>query len=457
MPKPNSRDARRQEFTRRQWLKLAAAGLAVGAGSPRWIGALAADAADNPGRKRSCILLWMNGGPSQIDTFDPKPGHANGGPTRTIETSVPGIRVCDHLPKVAAMMDQLALVRSMSTKEGDHSRATYYLRTGYVPQGGVQYPALGALVAKELGDEGADLPGFVSIGPFRYLAQGAYSPGFLGNSYAPLIVGENGPGRAVQPGDGYESALRVKDLDPPAGVDRRRADARLALLDPLNCRFLDDHPGAAPQSHRTALESAVRLMRSDGVKAFRLDDEPARLRDAYGRNPFGQGCLLARRLVERGVPFVEVTLNGVDGNQGIGWDTHQQNFEMVPRLCAVLDSGWATLLKDLRARGLLGTTTIVWMGEFGRTPRINPQGGRDHFPNAWSAVLGGGGIKGGQVIGRTSADGMKVEERPVAVADLVATVCLALGIDPMTQNVSNVGRPIRIADPAAKPIREALA
>jgi hypothetical protein len=458
MSKPTSSEARRLEFTRRQWLRLAAAGLAVHAGSGRWLDALAADAANDPRRRRSCILLWMNGGPSQIDTFDPKPGHPNGGTFKAIETAVPGVRVCQHLPKVAAMADHLAIIRSMSTKEGDHSRATYYLRTGYVPQGQVQYPALGSLVAKELAEEEAELPGFVSIGPFRALAQAAYSPGFLGNTYAPLIVGENGAGAPARAGaDAYEAVLRVKDLDAPAGVDRRRADARLALIDSLNDRFLGDHLGGPPQSHRTALDRAVKLMRSEGVKAFRLSDEPARLRDAYGRNPFGQGCLLARRLVERGVPFVEVTLSGVEGVPGIGWDTHQQNFDTVSKLCAVLDAGWATLLKDLHQRGLLETTTVVWMGEFGRTPRINPQAGRDHFPNAWSTVLAGGGIKGGQVIGRTSPDGMRVDDRPVAVPDLIATVCLALGIDPMVQNVSNVGRPIRIADPAAKPIREALA
>jgi uncharacterized protein (DUF1501 family) len=198
-------------------------------------------------------------------------------------------------------------------------------------------------------------------------------------------------------------------------------------------------------------------MRSASIKAFDLETEPTRLRDAYGRNPFGQGCLLARRLVERGVPFVEVSLSSVDGNQLLGWDTHAQNFDLVKKLSAVLDAGWSTLMDDLRSRGLLDSTLIVWMGEFGRTPKINPRAGRDHFPGAWTTVLAGGGLKGGQAIGRTSDDGTKVEERPVSVPDLLATVCLALGIDPMTQNVSNVGRPIRIADPAARPLVEALA
>ena len=198
------------------------------------------------------------------------------------------------------------------------------------------------------------------------------------------------------------------------------------------------------------------MMRSEAVKAFELSQEPDELRDAYGRNQFGQGCLLARRLVERGVPFVEVSLNGVNGG-GPGWDTHQNNFDEVEKLSGVLDPAWATLIEDLKARGLLETTLVVWMGEFGRTPQINNMKGRDHFPVAWSTVLCGGGIRGGQVVGKTSDDGMTVAERPVAVSDLLATACLALGIDPMTQNMSNVGRPIRIADPGAKPLKEVLA
>jgi uncharacterized protein (DUF1501 family) len=202
--------------------------------------------------------------------------------------------------------------------------------------------------------------------------------------------------------------------------------------------------------------AAVRMMRSESVKAFHLDSEPDKLRDAYGRNQFGQACLLARRLVERGVPFVEVSLNGVSNNQTFAWDTHQQNFMAVKGLLGVLDPAWATLIKDLKDRGLLDSTLIVWMGEFGRTPKINPQVGRDHFPAAWTTVLCGGGIKGGQVVGKTSADGMKVDDRPVSVSDLFATLCHAVGVDPMKQNLSNVGRPIRLADPLAKPITEIL-
>ena len=198
------------------------------------------------------------------------------------------------------------------------------------------------------------------------------------------------------------------------------------------------------------------MMRSESVTAFDLDDEPASLRDAYGRNRFGQGCLLARRLVERGVPFVEVSLNGVDGQSQLGWDTHQNNFDTVKRLSSTLDSGWATLLADLSRLGLLESTLVIWMGEFGRTPKINPNQGRDHFPNAWSTVLAGGGVKGGQVAGRTTADGTGVADRPITTGDLLATVCGALGIDAEKQNVSNVGRPIRLVDPRATVVEGVL-
>ncbi len=197
-------------------------------------------------------------------------------------------------------------------------------------------------------------------------------------------------------------------------------------------------------------------MRSSAAKAFDLDEEPAAVHEAYGRNPFGQGCLLARRLVERGVAFVEVSLSSVNGNGFLGWDTHAQNFQTVERLCGVLDSGWSTLMTDLRSRGLLDSTLIVWMGEFGRTPKINESAGRDHFPNAWSTVLAGGGLRGGQAIGNTGADGEQVKDRPVTVPDLLATVVKSLGIDPSKQNIEDNGRPIRIVDLKANPIKEVL-
>ena len=198
-------------------------------------------------------------------------------------------------------------------------------------------------------------------------------------------------------------------------------------------------------------------MRSTSIEAFDLEQEPVALREQYGRHQFGQGCLLARRLVERGVPFVEVSLNGSGPPNGSNWDTHGDNAPRVRALNEILDPAWATLMTDLADRGLLETTTILWMGEFGRTPVINSNAGRDHYPVAWSTVLAGGGIRGGQTIGSTAVDGMEVSDRPVSVQDLLATVVAALGIDPMKQNISNVGRPIRIVDPTAQPIMEALA
>jgi hypothetical protein len=453
-----SRSAR-PGLARRDWLKLSAAGV-VGCSLSGWLGALAESTAANPKRKRSCILLWMSGGPSQMDTFDLKPGTDNGGPYKEIETSVRGIKISEHLPKVAAHMDKMALIRSMSTKEADHGRATYQMRTGHLPGGPVQFPTIGSVFSKEMERPGAELPNFVSIAPYRFFSPAAYGPGFLGPQYAPLVVGENQqslipiPGRQQE--NNYEDSLKVQDVDLPRGVDSRRSASRIDLLKEMQQDFLEERSGLPSQSNRSAYERAVTLMRSSATKAFDLDEEPKALRDKYGRNLFGQGCLLARRLIERSVPFVEVSLATV-GNLALGWDTHLNNFDSVRKLSEVLDPAWATLMEDLKTKGLLDSTLVVWMGEFGRTPKINGSRGRDHWANAWSAVLGGGGIKGGQVIGKTSKDGIAVEERPVGVVDFLATTAMALGIDITKQNISNVARPIRIVEPTAKPIKEVLA
>jgi hypothetical protein len=431
-------------LSRRDWFRVSAG---LGAAAAGWLPAFAADAAKDPQRKRSCILLWMNGGPSTIDLFDLKPGHANGGPFKPIEAA-PGLQIGEHLPKLAKHGKHLAVVRSMSTREGDHARGTYYLRTGNLPTGAIQFPTIGSLVSKELGDPASELPNFVSVAPFRQFAQGAFGPGFLGPNYAPLIVGENNNFGPPMPGEA-DRALRVQDLDRPQDVTTEQAESRYDLLKDLENGFGTDRPNLVAQSHATAYDRAVRLMQSVGAKAFDLSEEPTKTRDAYGRTLFGQGCLLARRLVERGIPFVEVNLSG--------WDTHQNNFDQLPRLCGALDSGWATLMADLSSRGLLDTTTIIWMGEFGRTPRINNGKGRDHFPNAWSAVLAGGGINGGRPIGKTTDDGTRVDGPPTSVPDLLATLCKALGIDHTKTNNSNVGRPIRIVDKSAKVLKDAIA
>ncbi|QJX00984.1 DUF1501 domain-containing protein [Frigoriglobus tundricola] len=424
---------------RRRFLRASAA--TAGAS---WLPALAARAADDPARKRACIVLWMAGGPTQTDTFDPKPDHPNGGPFKAIATAAPGVQVAEHLPLVAKQMKHLAIVRSMATKEGDHGRATLQLRTGNSPQAGIDFPTFGALVSNERTRPDGDLPGYVSISP-RGFGSASLSAGFLGSRHSPLVVGDSGSEYGAEENGG----LRVENLGLPPGISARRADERRSLLEETEAEFLTSRPGAASESHLSAYQRAVRLMKESAAKAFDLSDEKSELRDRYGRNRFGQGCLLARRLVERGVPFVEVTLGG--------WDTHDNNFAQVKGLCGTLDPAWATLVTDLKDRGLLETTTVVWMGEFGRTPGINPRNGRDHYPNAWSVVLGGGGVAGGRAVGRTSKDGMSVEERPVGVTDLLATVCHAIGIDPTKQNMSNVNRPIRVVDPSGKPVKEVLA
>jgi hypothetical protein len=420
----------------------------LGCSASGWLEALAQDVATQPRPKRSCILLWMSGGPSQLDTFDLKPGHANGGPFKPVATSVQGVRISEHLAKIAKFAEHMAIINSMTSKEGDHGRATYLLRTGYLPQGPIHYPSIGALVSKELGDEQSDLPNFVSVAPFRILNEGAYGSGFLGPRHAPLVVGERAPAPGQQGQDSASRALRVEDLAPPSEVGKDHIDSRLDLLRKVQHDFLADHADLPGLSHQNAYDRAVRLMRSSAAKAFDLDDEKGSVRDAYGRNLFGQGCLLARRLVERHVPFIEVTLNG--------WDTHGDNARGVRALSETVDAGWSSLMRELKERGLLDTTLIVWMGEFGRTPKFPRPDGRDHWPNSFSAVLAGGGIKGGQMIGDTGADGASIKERPVTVPEFLATVCEALGIDHQKQNLSNVGRPIRIVAPGTKAVSEVL-
>ena len=341
----------------------------------------------------------------------------------------------------------MAVLRGMSTKEGDHGRGTYIMRTGVAPSAaGIQYPSVGALVSKELGDPNAELPNFISIAPQRFFSADAYGPGFLGPQHAALVVGDNQFNNNVP---NVDQVLKVRDLDRPKSIDEATAAARIDMLRDLHDDFTAGRPGAVTKTHSAAYDRAIRLMQSAGGKVFDLTDEKAEIRDKYGRNLFGQGCLLARRLVEKGVPFIEVTL----GN----WDTHGNNFDMVKGLCGTLDNAWAALMGDLKDRGLLETTTIVWMGEFGRTPKINPQKGRDHYANAWSTVIAGGGVKGGQAVGKTSKDGTTVEERPTTAADLMATVAKVLGINHEKTNMSNVGRPIPFADRIANPVSEVIA
>lgn len=423
-------------LTRRDWFQSAMFGV-TGISASGWLGQLALASPAPKASTKSVIVLWLSGGPSTIDLWDLKPSHPNGGPFREIDTAATGVRISEHLPQLAKWTREMVLVRSLASREGDHGRATQYLQTGYLPLPGLQFPPLGALVAHENGREDADLPNFVSIAPSRTLI--ASGGGFLGPRYAPLAVGSESTSA---------DDLRVPNLQRSREVSEATHHERLRILDELEREFTAGDSSPVVESFRTSVSRAARLMQSAPAAVFSLDGEPAKLRDAYGRNAFGQGCLLARRLVEQGVPFVEVTLGG--------WDTHTENFERVQTLSHLLDAAFSTLLSDLRDRGLLSSTLVVCQGEFGRTPKINGTTGRDHWPQSWAVALAGGSIQGGQVIGKTSADGSEVTDGKVTVPDLIATVCTAVGIDPTKQNASNVGRPIRVADPSARSIAGVL-
>lgn len=448
---------RRSSITRRDWLRYSAA--ALGVTSCNWLSpiasALANDAVGTGERKRHCVLLWMAGGPSQLDTFDMKPKHANGGEFKEVATSVPGLRFSEHLPGLAKHADQLAVIRSLNTKEGDHGRGTYLMRTGHAPGTPVKYPSIGSSISKELGDELAPLPNYVAINQNTPFGADAYGPGFLGPKYSAATVNgaEPQPNAANNGQNGTPgfAELRVDNLTLSPGVTDVRATRRQELWERMQQDFIASRPVSPVLAHDTIYRRAVRTMNSKESEAFNLSQESTEVREAYGRGSFGQGCLVARRLIERGVPFVEVSL----GMGGLGWDTHLNNFQSVQTLSEQLDAGWSTLMTELNDRGLLEQTTFLWMGEFGRTPNINDQGGRDHFPNAWSCVLAGGGIAGGQAYGKTTDDGMEVDENKVEVGDVLATLCEAVGVDPETENISPLGRPHKIAEGTA--IKDVLA
>jgi hypothetical protein len=409
------RDALKYDPGRRALLRAAAwAGVSVpflarAAGKPR------AAIAAGP-RARACILLYMEGGPSQLDTFDPKPGRPTGGPFAAVETAVRGVRISEHLPRLARQMKRLCLIRSLTSKEGNHDRARHLMHTGYPPQGGVDHPAFGSVIAEARA--GKDLPGYVAVGG------PGEDAGFLGAAFSPFPV--------------LNPDKPTRNLSRARGVDEARFGARLELWRALQAGFAADHPGTLVAGQRAVGEEAVALMRAPGAAAFDLTGEPEAVRKAYGDGPFAAGCLMARRLVSEGVPFVEVLLKG--------WDTHENNFARVKDLSATLDQAMSALLDDLAGRGLLESTLVLWMGDFGRTPTINDRGGRDHFPAASAAVLAGAGVKGGQVIGATSANGDEITDRPVTVPDLYRSVAVAMGLDPDKTRFAPSGRPIKTVD-----------
>jgi hypothetical protein len=370
-------------------------------------------------RGMACILLWMQGGPSQFETFAPKPEHENGGETRAIGTRVGGIQIAENMPRCAQVMQDLAVLRSLTSREGNHQRATYLLHHGYLPMGGVDFPTLGAHVADRIGNAACQLPSYVRVGGRLANAGGG---GFLGVDYDPLVL---------------QSAQK-----PPANTklatSAQRTTRRLQLLSSLQDDFAASAGAQIVADQRKLVQQAMTMIRSTHMEAFDLQHEPQNMRDAYGEGEFAAGCLLARRLVEQGVTFVEVSLRG--------WDTHQDNFSRTRQLAAQTDQPLAQLITDLKQRGMLDRTLVIWMGEFGRTPQINPRGGRDHYPKAFSGVLAGGGVQGGQIIGRTNPAGTEVIDRPIGVNDLFTTIYHTLGIDARHENTSRIGRPIKLVD-----------
>jgi Protein of unknown function (DUF1501)/TAT (twin-arginine translocation) pathway signal sequence len=412
---------------RRDFLRVAAAAGAA-AGLVSWTDAISLSADDLRQRGMACILLWMGGGPSQFETFSPKPAHANGGETKAISTSVSGIQIADTLPHVAGVMDRLAVIRSMTSKEGSHPRASFLLHHGYLPMGGVKFPTLGSNVAHQIGDAAFDLPSFVRIGGRRNDAGGG---GFLGVDYDPFVL---------------QNPERNPENTQPPTRDERFA-RRLKLLDRLEADFGAVEGADIVADHRKLIRKSSEMIFSPRMEAFDLSHEADNMRDAYGRTQFGAGCLLARRLVEAGVTFVEVNLEG--------WDTHDDNFKRTTQRTEMIDQPMAQLIRDLGQRGMLERTLVVWMGEFGRTPRINARAGRDHYPRAFNIALAGGGIRGGQVIGETDAGGVEVSDRPVTVPDLFRTIYTTLGIDADYENMSRIGRPIKLVD-GGEVVRELL-
>lgn len=405
-----------QPLTRRDVLRLAA-GLGVAFAMP----AMDLPAAMRRGNERpkSLITLWLAGGPSQLETWDPHPGGAVGETARAIPTRVRGLEIAEFYPQMAEQIDALSVIRSLVSKEGDHERGTYCLKTGYRPDPTVVHPALGAIAAHERPAAALEIPAYVSLAPSQWPGRG----GYLGASYDAFKVFD--PGRNIQ------------NLQSPVRDERQQR--RLQYLDALSRAFRQGRAGEADQTlHQATIGRALRMMGSEQLRAFDVQDEPRAIRDGYGDSPFGRGCLVARRLIEQGVRAVEVTLGG--------FDSHANNLDAHRRNAALLDPAFAQLVRDLRQRDLLDSTVILCIGEFGRTPTVNALGGRDHWPSGFSCVLGGGGLRAGVVLGATDPSGKRKEpDDPVPVPDLCATILSALGIDFARELVTPIGRPLALS------------
>jgi len=389
----------------------------------------AADAKPAKGKAQSCILLWLEGGPSQMDTWDPKPSSA----FKAISTNVAGIQVSELLPQVARRMDKLALVRSMHTKGNDHPQGTHYAITGHEPNPAMHFPSLGAILAKETGARNGMPPHVLAPQWERSRQYEEYfRAGFLGADYDPMAIPD--PSR---------KDFEVADLTLPKSVSEQAAQHRQEFLKIVDQRYRTLHEGIEHARMDRFTEQAWKMLLNPKVRdAFDLSKESEKLRDRYGRDAVGQSALLARRLVEAGTRFV--TAAGYHSNS---WDTHAKNDEgHRDRLCPTLDRTLSALLDDLDERGLLDSTIVLAMGEFGRTPFVNPDLGRDHWPTCWSLALGGGGIKGGQLIGSSDAEGANVTSAATSMGDVFATIYKAFGIDWTKEYDTPIGRPIKIAN-----------
>lgn len=386
-----------------------------------------------------CILMWMQGGPSHHDTFDPKPDAPAEvrGEFGTVPTTLPGVRIAEHLPMLARQTDKFSIIRGHDPKNGSHGVADHLMMTGHKFNPSLPFPCYGSVVAKERGYPSGLFP-FVQLGRAIDRRFNGGIAGFLGDQYNPFEVAE----------DPNIAGFKVRDLSLTSDAERRRMERRYAMLNDVDRyqRAVEENAGAI-RARDEFYEKAHGLITSPAAKrAFHIDAEPDRVRERYGRTTFGQSCLLARRLVEAGVHFVTVT----DG----GWDTHQNNFKSLKdRKLPVLDRAYSALLEDLHERGLLDSTLVVWFGDFGRTPKINPSAGRDHWSTAGVACMGGGGVKTGEVVGATNALGEFVVDSPVTPQDLAATIYHALGIPLHTWYRAQDGRPIELV-PEGKPIRQ---
>ncbi len=402
----------------------------------------ATPASKSTGKAKSVIQIWMWGGPSHLDTFDPKPeaGNDYAGPLRAIETNVAGIRICELMPWLAKQADKFSIIRSMTHGNNGHETASYIVQTGRKAGEREVYPCVGAVVSLFKGYDGGyrgQIPPYVVLTE----PQGRFSEaGFLGSKYKPFATG----------GDPSQPRFIVEGIVAP-GITDEQQRARRELLEKLNTLqyALPEHP--AMQAMARSEEQAYDMILGAGAKVFDLSTEPDELRDRYGRNKFGQSCLMARRLVEQGVPYITINYPG--------WDTHKDNFPTMRRKLPELDKGMATLIQDLSERGLLDSTILWWGGEFGRTPKVDWQapwnGGRGHWGKCFCAVVAGGGFKGGQVVGASDARGEEVKERPVYPCDLIATMYQQMGIDLNARLPHPQGLDARVTPTAAENVPSA--